>query len=285
MPNIGFISLSGKCRKIITIHDLSYLRYKEFFSLKRRAWHRIINVKRILKEFDLVVAVSENTKQDILEFSGINEAKIKVIHNGISSGFKPIKDKEKLNRVKRKYRLPEKFILSLSTLEPRKNISGIIQAFDKCVREGSISKDYFLLIAGARGWKDRPIYNTWRAADSRKRIKFLGYIDSSDKAGLYNLANIFVYPSFYEGFGFPPLEAAACGTPVIISAASSLPELIGGRATIVNPYNYGEIASAIAEIAGKQPSEQTASDYNSSRVVNKFSWENAAIKYIELFSK
>ncbi len=282
MPNLGFVSLSPNCRKIITIHDLSFMRYPEFYSFKRRLWHKLMRVAEILRKFDQIVAVSENTKRDIVELMGVQAEKIKVIHNGITAGFGPISDRKKLEEIRRKYDLPDKFILALSTIEPRKNIEGIILAFDRCVRERTIGDDCALVIAGARGWKSAPVYKTWRRAACRDRIKFVGYVDATDKPYLYNSASLFVYPSFYEGFGFPPLEALACGCPVIASNAASLPEITDCMAVMVNPCDIGEIAAAMAERL-RQPRAASAEDY-AQAVLSKYSWQTAARNYIELFN-
>lgn len=283
MPNIGFISLSDQCRKIITVHDLSFLRYPEFYSIKRRLWHKIINVKQILNSFDSIVAISQNTKQDLIELCGIENRKIKVIHNGISSQFQPISDQKKLDFTRQKYKLPDKFILTLSTIEPRKNIEGVIRGFSKCLKEKMISNDYELVVAGARGWKSRSIYKIWQNSINRDKIKFLGYIDPLDKACLYNLAELFIYPSFYEGFGFPPLEAAACETPVIASSVSSLPEIIGDTAVMVNPFNYNEISQAIEQVLSIK--NMGAGKANNSAIFlnKKYNWQSAANDYVGLF--
>ena len=155
-PHINFISLSGNSKKIITIHDLSFLRYPEFFSLRKNFWHWAINVKKLLKKFDIIVAVSENTKKDIIELCEIPEEKIKVIYSGIDNIYQKIeKNNSDLNRVKEKYSLPEKFILYLGTIEPRKNIEGLIKAFEIFKQQNPEHIEIHLVLAGARGWKSK----------------------------------------------------------------------------------------------------------------------------------
>lgn len=283
MPNIGFISLSPQSKKIITIHDLSYLRYPEFFSLKRRLWHILINVKKLLNKFDFIVAVSENTKRDIVELCQIPAEKVSVIYSGISEEYRLIEKGDfQFPKVEKKYHLPEKFILCLSTLEPRKNVCTIIKAFDQCMSESPGMKDYSLVIAGARGWKRGEIFKTWSESPSKSRIKFIGYVDQSDKVYLYNLACLFVCPSFYEGFGFPPLEAMACGRPVVTGYGASLPEAVGQAALMVNPYKTNEIAQAMTLILNNNLLSDNLIK-NGLTAVKKFTWDKTAHSYLQLW--
>jgi len=281
MPNIGFISLSSKCRKIITIHDLSFLRYSEFFSLKRRLWHRIINARKLLRNFDIIVAVSENTKQDVVELCNINPNKIKVIYSGIGHHYHQIKT-QNFTSVQKKYNLPDKFILYLGTLEPRKNVEGIIQAYDKLRMKNKELAEVKLVIAGGMGWKSKNIFKVWQDSKYKDDIKFLGYVDLADKVYLYNLAILFIFPSFYEGFGFPPLEAMACGAPVITSFASSLPEVAGEAAIMVDPYNITDIVGAMEQVLTNQELQNSLIKKGLEQA-RRFSWEKAAGEYLEVF--
>jgi glycosyltransferase involved in cell wall biosynthesis len=287
MPNIGFIALSARCKKIITIHDLSYWRYPEFFSVKRRLWHKLIGAKELLRNFDMVLAVSENTKQDIVELGHIASEKVQVIYSGLGAQYHQIKndiEKRNLALVQKKYQLPQKFILYLSTIEPRKNVSGIIKAFEEFILENAEMKNFGLVIAGAWGWKSKEVFKTWQASRHKAKIKFLGYVDQGDKVYLYNLASLFVYPSFYEGFGFPPLEAMACGCPVITSTVSSLPEIAGQAALMVNPDNIREITQAMSLIM-QDAHLRDSLVKKALETVQGFVWENAAKSYLQLFKR
>ncbi|OGF27570.1 hypothetical protein A2303_02780 [Candidatus Falkowbacteria bacterium RIFOXYB2_FULL_47_14] len=283
-PHINFLSLSSRCRKIITVHDLSFLRYPEFFSLRKNIWHRALNVKKILKEFDMIAAVSENTKRDIIELCGIDEARIKVIRPGISRRYQPLdrtEKREEFEAVRKKYGLPPNFILYVGNLEPRKNVPGLIRAYGIFRDANSGLRDMKLVIAGAKGWKSEDIFREWRESKYRQDIKFIGYIDEEDKVYIYNLAALFVYPSFYEGFGFPPLEAAACGVPVIAGSNSSLPEVVGQEALLVDSGNIAEIAGAISVVLNSSnPASFLAT--NRDKRQHRFSWENTAKGYLEL---
>jgi len=310
MPHINFIGLSSGARRLLTVHDLSFLRYPEFFSWRKNFWHKMVNVKNLVKRFDVIVAVSENTKRDIVELCGVDENKVKVIYAGVSGEYREITkprilmvdgrretvplapifageenaDEEKLSAVKNKYGLPDKFILYLGTVEPRKNIDGIIRGYNELRTMNHELGDYKLVIAGGKGWKSKNIYKEWELSKFKDDIKFLGYIDSADRAYLYNLAAVFVYPSFYEGFGFPPLEAMACGLPVVASYASSLPEVVGEAALMVDPYNINDIARALTEILTDDNLRKKLIARGLEQA-KKFSWQKTAEEYLEILSK
>lgn len=283
MPHINFIGMSRGCKSLITIHDLSFLRNPEFFSWRKNFWHRMINVKKLLKRFNIVVAASENTKRDIIELCGIDENKIKVIYAGVGEEYKKMNhaDEARLREVKNKYKLPDKFILYLGTVEPRKNVDGIIRAYNKFRIENSELQNVKLAIAGGRGWKSFNIYKEWKMSEFKNDIQFLGYVAGEDKVCLYNLASVFVYPSFYEGFGFPPLEAMACGTPVIASYAASLPETAGGAALAVDPHNANDIAAAMAEILKNNDLKNKLIE-RGLRQAAKFSWDKTVEEYLKI---
>ncbi|MBU2214389.1 glycosyltransferase family 4 protein, partial [Patescibacteria group bacterium] len=306
MPHINFIGLSFGSKSLITVHDLSFLRNPKFFSLRKNFWHNMINVSKLLKKFKQIIAISENTKRDIIELCGISPDKIKVIYSGVGEEYKQItnlnlielKDTEcsighsvskaieakRLNEVKQKYNLPDNFILYLGTIEPRKNIEGIIKAYNQLRIDNSELEDVKLIIVGGKGWKSKNIYKEWDLSEYKDDIKFLDYISSENKVYLYNLASVFLYPSFYEGFGFPPLEAMACGTPVIASYSSSLPEVIGDAGLLVDPYNITEIANALKQILlNKDLSDKLIK--KGLEQAKQFSWIKTAREYLEVFSR
>jgi len=276
-PNIIFSSV-GNCKKVITFHDLSFERYPEFFSKKRKLWHNAVNPKMLANESDKIIVVSESTKQDLIELYGIHHDKIKVIYSGIESKFSPVTDQKKLKEVKKKYNLPENFILYLGTLEPRKNIEGLIFAFDRLKNIHNLS----LVIAGEEGWLYGNIYKAASSAKAKRNIQFAGFIDPKDKPALYSLAKLFVYPSFWEGFGFPPLEAMACGTPVITSHVSSLPEVVGEAGLLVDPYNINELSEAIYQVLTDENLRNNLKLKGVQRA-KKFSWQKAAEETLKVF--
>lgn len=284
LPHINFISLSNKCKKIITIHDLSFLKFPCYFSWRKNIWHRFINVKKLIRQFDTVVAVSENTKQDIIQMCGVEADKIKVIYSGINENFKKITNENILDRTKKKYNLPDKFILYLGTIEPRKNIESVIHAYEKLMAENENLRDIKLVIAGGDGWNTDKIYKVLNSSTQKDNIIFTGYVDNNDKPALYSLAQIFVYPSYYEGFGFPVLEAMACGAPVITSFTSSLPEICGEAAVYIDPYNFNELTRAIKQILADNDLREELINQGFEQI-KKYSWPKAAQEYLNILTK
>ncbi len=255
MPNIIFGSVSKKTRLIVTVHDLSFERYPETFSVKRRFWHIFINPKKICERADKIITVSESSKNDIMDLYGITAKKIKVIYSGVSDRFKAISRNDgNLIRVKEKYQLPYKFILYLGTIEPRKNIKGIIRAYGQLRKDVAGDEklkellDYKLVIAGSVGWLSVKIFSEIEKSEFRDNIKVINFVDDVDKEFVFNLASLFIYPSFFEGFGFPVLEAMSCGVPVVTSNSSSLPEIAGDAAILVDPDKPQEICDAMKDV-------------------------------------
>lgn len=281
IPNMQFLSLSNQCKKVITVHDLSFERYPEFFSLKRKWWHKAINPQKLIQESNKIITDSQNTKQDLIELYGINPEKVKVVYLGV--GESGIRSQESgTKEIKIKYDLPDKFVLYLGTLEPRKNIIGLIKAFEKLItRYGLRVTGYALVIAGAPGWNYRDIYRAAKNSKVSNKIKFIGHVDPEDKPALYNAASVFVYPSFYEGFGFPPLEAMASETPVVTSFNSSLGEVCGDSALLVDPYNTSEIAEAIHQILVDENLSQQLVERGREQV-KKFSWQKTAEETLKI---
>ncbi|MDD5043684.1 MAG: glycosyltransferase family 1 protein [Patescibacteria group bacterium] len=246
MPNWQFIALSKNIKKILTVHDLSPLLYPDFFSLKRRLWHKLINTPKLCRTFDRLIAVSENTKNDLIKTLGLSEEKVTVVYPGTNSQLET--HNLKLETIKTKYNLPDKFILYLGTLEPRKNIIGIITAFEKLINCRLPVAGCQLILAGPRGWLYEDIYRAAKQSPVADKIRFINYVAEDDKPTFYAAAELFIFPSFYEGFGFPPLEAMAAGTPVVASLGSSVGEILGDAALLVDPYNTNEIAGAMEQI-------------------------------------
>jgi len=274
-PNINFLSLSKDVKHILTIHDLSFEYFPDCLSRKRRLWHKILNPKKACEKADIIITPSENTKRDVIDRYGISGEKIKKIYPGLSSVFgeeNNFGDEE----IRNKYKLPKNFILFLGTIEPRKNIIGSIEAF---IDIYSNLPDYYqLVIAGSKGWEFEPIINL---IDKHDRIKYIGYVNAQEKSKLYGLADLFIYPSLYEGFGFPVLEAMFSGTPVLTSNRSSLPEIVGDCAYMVNPNNIDEIARGIELVLKDKGLSKFFAEKGRQRS-DYFTWSKAAREFIEI---
>ncbi|MFZ2975878.1 MAG: glycosyltransferase family 1 protein [Candidatus Moraniibacteriota bacterium] len=279
-PNIIFGNVSARTKFIITIHDLSFFRHSEYFSWKRKWWHIFINPKKICRSANKIIAVSNSTKHDLISLYKIQPEKIIVIPSAVADNFCVIdRNNEKLIKVKEKYNLPYKFILFFGTIEPRKNIVGLIQAFNLLQKDNSV---YNLVIAGEKGWLSEEIYEEIKNSPFREKIKIINSIPDEDKVYLYNLASLFVYPSFFEGFGFPPLEAMKCGVPVIVSNNSSLPEIVGNAGILIDPDKPDEIFLAMKEILEK-PELRNSLIQKGLEKSKEFDWKKTAQKTLKVF--
>lgn len=286
MPNLNFVALSPKVKLILTVHDLSFEYYPETFSWKRRLWHIFINPQKIIRRADKVLAVSDSTRNDLIGFYKINPAKVETVYNGVGEVFGRIdRNDSRLLKIKEKYALPFNFILFLGTFEPRKNIGGIVKAYERMRQEGGNQLEkYKLVIAGSEGWKSAKLKREIRKSSLAKDIYQVKFIDEEDKVFVYNLAALFVYPSFFEGFGLPPLEAIKCGVPVIVSDNSSMVETVGEAGILTDAFSADEIALAMKEFLIDK--ELKKEFYPAGiRQAQKFTWTKAAKKFLEIVKK
>ena len=279
-PHFNFTTIGNQTKKIITVHDLSFLRYPHFFSVRKNFWHKSLGVKKIIREADMVIAVSENTKNDIIELVGVPEDRVRVIYSG-NNAHQEVIDEAKKEEFLNKQGIKRPFILYLGNIEPRKNISGLIEAYN-ILRADGLKID--LVLAGASGWKNKKIKHDWKHSPYNKDIKFLGYINKEEKGILYAAATVFVYPPFYEGFGFPPLEAMTYGLPVVCANTSSLSEVVGPAAIMVNPFKAKELSEAIQMVLSQESLRQKLITAGYERI-RLFTWQETAKKYLELFKE
>jgi len=279
-PNIGFTSISKSCKHIQVIHDLSFELFPECFSFKRRWWHKILRPKKGCQKAALVVVPSHNSKRDVADRYEIPAEKIEVISPGLSSifgtPFSATPEHERL--IKEKYHLPEKYIFFLGTLEPRKNIENVIEAYKQSSLQ---SQGYHLVIAGSKGWNYKSIL---KKIQETQGVEHIGYVDAGDKPFLYSEAALFVYPSYYEGFGIPVLEAMACGTPVLTSNRSSLPEITQGAAYLVDPHNIEEIKVGMERIVSSDSLQKSLIEKGKVQAY-AYKWKKSAEKFLHLLTE
>ena len=253
---------------VVTVHDLSFLLYPEAFRAFNRLYLRIVTNLSVRKA-QRVIAVSENTKQDLVRAYHLSPNKIDVIHNGLDECFRPLPT-DQVDEFRARQGLPERFLLFVGTLEPRKNVLGLIEAYAQLPKDRPP-----LMLVGGKGWLYDEVFALIAARDLTSEVHFVGYVPAEDLPWWYNAAEVFVYPSLYEGFGLPPLEAMACGTPVITAHASSLPEVVGQAALLVDPNDPQMLAQAIARVLtdrGLQDHLRTAGLARASA----FSWTQTA---------
>jgi glycosyltransferase involved in cell wall biosynthesis len=284
LPNLNFAAVSRKTKLVVTAHDLSFELYPETFSWQRRFWHFLVDFRRLVRRADRIIAVSQSTKSDLSARYGIPASRITVIHSGIDPRFAPLsRNDESLLAVKERYQLPYRFILSLGTFEPRKNVVALVRAYEALMDlKDPVLSRYQLVLAGTRGWKCEDIYRTIEQSPYRSKIILTGFVDDRDKPALYNLAAVFAYPSIYEGFGFPPLEAMASGVPTIVSHSSSLPEVVGDAGIMIDPYRPDELFRALEETLRDQELLRSLRERGLARAA-AFSWSRTAEQTLELF--
>ncbi len=246
-PNISFLAISKQTKFILTIHDLSFERFKNTFSWKRRLWHFIINPRQLSRQADEIWTVSNSTKWDLESLYKISGKKIKVkpiIQNLQAFRAENIKQ-SKIKFIQKKYNLPNKFILYLGTIEPRKNIIKLVQAFEYLRKNKLMNSDYKLVLAGQFGWKYGNILKYIDNSPYRTEIILPQFVEPKDKPYFYHLASVFVFPSLFEGFGIPVVEAMASGTPVITSNNSSLPEVVNDAGILIDPDRTEDLIDAL----------------------------------------
>ncbi len=266
---------------IITFHDLSFIHHPYFFRARDKFWNWLQNYKKQAAGAH-IIADSEFTKRDLISTLGLRAEKITVVYPGIEANLRRLSANDAgLQIFRLKYGLTKPYILYLGTLEPRKNVTAAILAFNLVKKEPKF-KDLKLVLAGRPGWLYKDILKTIAVSPYKADIVRLGPVENSEKVFLYNGASVFIYPSFFEGFGFPPLEAQACGVPVVISDRTSFAETIGESGIRVNPWRVNELAQAIDSLIKNSETKEKfrlRGDKNAAR----FSWKNTALELLRIF--
>ena len=267
---------------ILTIHDLAFIRYPEFnFDWFIKKYTR--EVQKNVRAAKMIIADSLSTKNDIIEFFKINPSKVEVIYLAADKIFKRLSENEKDKNVLKKYKINKKYILSVGTIEPRKNFIALIKAFN-LIKKKDASFDYKLVIVGRTGWKSEATYAEKNNSPYTEDILFTGRVPDEDLVQIYNQAELFAYPSLFEGFGLPPLEAMSCGLPVIASGTSSLKEVIGDAGILVKAGDENELGNKILSIIKNMEIKEKLKEKSLAQV-KKFSWGETAQKTINLYYK
>ncbi len=267
-PNLGFAHVSKKMGVLQVIHDMSFERFPEYYSYRMRMWHYVLSPRSRVCRATYIITPSESTAHDVEQVMGIPRTRIRVLPHG------PPRMITHENSTIR-FSIPKTFFVALSTIEPRKNFEGIITAY----RESGLHRQGVeLLVVGRLGWK---YGKSVRLLDTTPGITYLGYVTEHEKRELISRAVALVYPSLYEGFGFPILEAFELGTPVITSDCSSMPEVAGGAAYLVRPRVISDTIHAMRDMASH---EEVREWYRTKgkRRVSEFSWESVAKGMLEL---
>jgi glycosyltransferase involved in cell wall biosynthesis len=273
-PHLFLAPLSPKVKRVTTFHDMSYERFPEFFTFRQRLWHRLeMRPRWQAQSSHRIIAVSDSTKHDLENLYHIDPAKITRIYSGVSKRFSPCAE-QAIDLFRLQRGLPKRFFLFLGTLEPRKNIAGILDAFSLLAGDSRYD-DVGLVFAGADGWLCNALLARSARELWRSRVSFVGHVPDDERVLWYNAATALLYPSFFEGFGFPPLEAMACGTPVIAAHTASLPEIVGSAGILVDPYRVSDIVHAM-ELILDNPSCARQLSQEGCRRAKQFSWDQCA---------
>jgi len=286
-----FVLPPTRARTIVTIHDLSFLVHPE---CAEPGMVRYLTdaVPRGLRRANVILADSQATRRDLARLLAVDPARVELVYPGVGPHFRPMLAEETAS-VRLRLGLPDRFVLFVSTLEPRKNLVRLLEAFAQVIeprnenREPGLDATHsplHLVIAGRRGWLYEDIFAAIDRLQLRERVRLLDYVHDNDLPALYNLATAFAYPSIYEGFGIPPLEALACGTPTVIADNSSLPEVVADAAVLVSAEDVESIVSGIRRVvsdAGLRARLRAAGPAQA----RKFTWEQAAKRVLACYQR
>ena len=245
MDHVGIPFVGRTAKTVVTVHDVIVLILPETFTARHRLVVRTA-LARVRRKADRVIVPSRAVKRDVVTRLGVAGDRVAVTPEGCDPRFRPVRSAGALRAAAAKYGLPPRYVLAVGTLEPRKNLTTLLRAFARLRRDGDVDPGLRLVLAGARGWLDEPIFRSVRSLGLEKAVHFPGFIDDDDLPAVYGGAGLFVFPSLYEGFGLPLLEAMACGVPVVTSNVSSLPEVAGDAALLVDPRDVDGLAAAVS---------------------------------------
>jgi glycosyltransferase involved in cell wall biosynthesis len=269
-----------RCTSVVTVHDIAYALFPHTFSPRDRLLLSIA-VPLSMRRAQRVITVSDAARRDILRHYRVAAEKVVAIPNAVEDHFRPAPDQDAWARVRARYGLPDRYILAVGNLQPRKNLRRLIEAFAALRAASRI--DQRLVLVGKGLWRESDVFGAIKAHGLEEEVIATGYVPDADLPVLYRAADVFVYPSLYEGFGLPPLEAMACGTPVITSNDSSLPEVVGDAALLIEPTDVGDLATALARLLGDAALRGRLVAAGLARAA-RFSWEETARRTLAVYA-
>jgi glycosyltransferase involved in cell wall biosynthesis len=276
----GMMPIGSPVSTIVTIHDMSLRLYPQCHPLRRLLLNRPL-MHVAIRQAAAIVTVSESARRDLLRFNGLPADRVSVVHEAASPAFHPMGDRALLDRVRSRYGLPCRFLLYVGTIEPRKNLSRLMEAFAQARRRGLA---HHLVCVGPYGWSSRDLAGRIDQLGINDAVHFTGYAPFEDLPAIYNLAEFFVFPSLYEGFGLPVVEAMASGLPVITSNTSSLGEIAADAACTVDPANTEAIADAMIAVATDEALRRDLSERGVRRA-QFFSWTQTAREMLAVYHR
>ena len=276
---LGFVSpFAWRGKAVVTVYDLSFLRFPEVFNRSNRFYLGTFT-PRSLRRADRVITISESTRQDVIDLCGVAPERVTPILLAADERFTPASP-EAVAAFRERHGLPERYILYMGTLEPRKNVETLVKAYARLREQGS--DDHILVLAGGKGWQYDSIFEQVRALGLTDSVRFPGFVPADEQALWYSSATVFAFPSRYEGFGLPLLEAMACGTPVVSSWASSLPEVVGDAGLLVDPSDADGLCGALRTLMEDEPQRQAFAAAGLVRA-RTFSWQRMASETVQVY--
>lgn len=281
LHSTAFVSpIACPIKTVLTIHDLAYFFYPHLFPKIKVLYYRKL-IPHSISRAQMIIAISENVKKEIIDFFKVEPDKIDVIYYGLEKIYKFIDKEISKKEVFKIFGIKERFILFVGTIEPRKNLETLLEAFYILNKK---LKEYKLVVAGPWGWLYSDVLKIIKKLNLKEKIIFTGYVDSSDLLYLYNACDLFAYPSLYEGFGLPVLEAFACGAPVITSNVSSMPEISGGAALLVNPRDSKSLADRMISVIESETLRKELIEKGIRRA-RCFTWDQAAKRTLSVYER
>jgi glycosyltransferase involved in cell wall biosynthesis len=275
----GMVPLAMSVPTVVTIHDMSLTMFPKYHPPRRVLLNRPL-VDMAARRAEAIITVSESAKRDIVRLYGSQAERIHVVHEAAAPSFQPVRDRVVLDRVRDRYGLAERFVLYVGTIEPRKNLPKLIEGFASRRKSGQLPHQ--LVCAGPYGWLSRDIEDLIARLQIEDAVRFTGYVPFEDLAALYTLAEMFVFPSLYEGFGLPVIEAMACGTPVVTGHVAALAEVGGGAVEQVGHLDADSLGDAMVRLAGDRQRRERLSMLGRARA-QQFSWERAARETLQVY--
>jgi glycosyltransferase involved in cell wall biosynthesis len=275
------VLLRPRMRTVVTIHDMGYMRFPEAHTASQRRYLRL-STRWGARVASRMIAISNATRDDLVRYAGASPEKISVVYHGVSPRFRPIEDTHLIAATQAKYGITPPYFLYVGTIQPRKNLARLLEAFASASRDWSLEDGHTiaqpqLVIAGKRGWLTGEIerQSNQLFGPGSSAVRFTGYIADQDLPALLSGALAFVFPSLYEGFGMPILEAMACGTPVLTSATSALPEIAGDAALLIDPEDTAALADGLARLMRDPALREDLRARGLARAA-QFTWERCA---------
>jgi glycosyltransferase involved in cell wall biosynthesis len=269
-------------KTVFTLHDLIFRFFPQYHLPRNRAFLSLA-MPLFLRRADAIICVSKRTQHDAMEQYGVPEERLRVIYEGVHPRFRRVVDARALQQARERYRLAEKFILAVGTVEPRKNLVTLFEAF-KALQEDETPLAQEVIVVGRQGWLHEATYRAVHERGLTGRVRFLTSVDDADLVAIYSLAQVLAFPSEYEGFGLPPLEAMACGTAVVSSNAASLPEMCGNAALLIPPTDAGEWVRALRRVLTDRQVRADLQNRGPAQAA-KFTWQKAAQQTLQVYQR